>query len=153
MSNTHVSLARYLSMQAVYQLKINNLSFENTLKQYNDWHIKNIFFDFENSFKKLKFKLNKEYFNLILDKYNKEEKFITSIIDENLNEKWKSERLPIVLHSIIKVAVSEMIINPKLSIGIIASEYIILTNCFFTEKESSFVNALLETIFKKLNSK
>ena len=42
---------------------------------------------------------------------------------------------------------------PKTSLGIIISEYLMLTESFFTEKEYAFTNAILENIYKNLNDK
>tara|TARA_A100001015_G_C14591880_1_gene557009 strand:- start:35 stop:505 length:471 start_codon:yes stop_codon:yes gene_type:complete len=153
MKNIDFSLARYLSVQALYQMRFSEQKFENILKQYNEWNIKNIYFDFNDSYNSMNLQVNKEYFNNLLNKYNKEKKLIFLIIEENLLDNWEIQRLPKVLSSIIEVAVSEMFMNPSLSLGIIASEYIILTESFFSKKESSFVNALLENIFNSLTQK
>ena len=45
-----------------------------------------------------------------------------------------------------------MMIYPKTSVGIIISEYIMFTESFYTKKECSFTNAILEKIYKKLNA-
>jgi len=136
MKNIDFSLARYLSVQALYQMRFSEQKFENILKQYNEWNIKNIYFDFNDSYNSMNLQVNKEYFNNLLNKYNKEKKLIFLIIEENLLDNWEIQRLPKVLSSIIEVAVSEMFMNPSLSLGIIASEYIILTESFFSKKES-----------------
>ena len=151
MNHKNFSLARYLAIQAFYQLKQSQLSFDEVLGQFNEWHIENISFDFNNSYDHLTFDVNKKYFNDILIKYKNDKIMINSLIDENLIDTWKSDRLPKVLYSIIRVAVTEMVLNRKLSFAIIASEYIILTETFFSKKESSFVNALLENIYKKFS--
>ena len=151
MNHKNFSLARYLAIQAFYQLKQSQLSFDEVLGQFNEWHIENISFDFNNSYEHLTFDVNKKYFNDILIKYENDKIMINSLIDENLIDNWKPDRLPKVLYSIIGVAVTEMVLNRKLSFAIIASEYIILTETFFSKKESSFVNALLENIYKKFS--
>ena len=74
------------------------------------------------------------------------------MIENNLKDSWVIDRLPKVIQAIIKVAVAEMIESPKLSLAIIASEYIILTESFFSKTESSFVNALIQNIYNQLNS-
>lgn len=151
MNHKNFSLARYLAIQALYQLKQCHISLDEVLEQFNEWHVENISFDFNNSYSHLTFDVNKKYFNDILIRYNSDKILINSLIEENLIETWKSDRLPNVLYSIIRVAVTEMTLNRKLSFAIIASEYIILTECFFSKKESSFVNALLENIYKKFS--
>ena len=56
------------------------------------------------------------------------------------------------MHSIIIAAISEMILSPKLSIGIVATEYLKITECFFIEGESAFVNAIIEKVHSILIS-
>ena len=45
-----------------------------------------------------------------------------------------------------------MILSPKLSIGIVATEYLKITECFFIEGESAFVNAIIEKVHSILIS-
>ena len=66
---------------------------------------------------------------------------------------WNLKRLPTVLLSILRVAVTEMIVSKNTSIGIIASEYIMFTESFYTEKEYLFTNAILEKIYSNLQKK
>ena len=74
MKNIDFSLARYLSVQALYQMRFSEQEFENILKQYNDWNIKNIYFDFHDSYNSMNLHVNKKYFNNLLNQYNKEKK-------------------------------------------------------------------------------
>ena len=130
--NSNKSLARYLSVQAIYQKIISKISFEEILEQFEQKNNRDIFYSFENS--KIK------------------EKEINELIESNLSEKWKIERLPILLNAILISAVSEIILSPKLSLGVVASEYILLTESFFLEKESAFVNAVISNIYNKNKS-
>ncbi len=153
MNNTKKSLARYLSVQAIYEIFITKKTFEQILKEYIDSHVNNVSIDFQHSMISSKKQVNKNYFIKIIQNCEKEKKKIKQIIEENLDIKWTYQRLPLVLRSILTVCVSEMMISRDLSIGIIASEYIILSETFCSENESSFVNALIENIFKNINVK
>ena len=146
------SLARYLSMQALYQSRESGQKLEEVLNEYNELHVRNISLDFNNSYKKLKLQADKTYFKKLINTSSREKKLIQSLIENNLKDSWEIDRLPKVIQAIIKVAVAEMIESPKLSLAIIASEYIILTESFFSKNESSFVNALIQNIYNQLNS-
>ena len=89
----------------------------------------------------------------LFENYDTKKELIKSLIESNIGKSWTIERLPRVLSSIIEVSVSEMMISPNLTLGIVASEYIILTETFCSENESSFVNALIENIFKSIKVK
>ena len=147
--NSNKSLARYLSVQAIYQKIISKISFEEILEQFEQKHNRDIFYSFENSLSKTQQPIDFKYFKQIIKNSKTKEKEINELIESNLSEKWKIERLPILLNAILISAVSEIILSPKLSLGVVASEYILLTESFFLEKESAFVNAVISNIYNK----
>ena len=150
--NFNKSLARYLSVQATYQKIISKISFEEILEQFEQKHNRDIFYSFENSLSKTQQPIDFKYFEQIIKNSKIKEKEINELIESNLSEKWKIERLPILLNAILISAVSEIILSPKLSLGVVASEYILLTESFFLEKESAFVNAVISNIYNKNKS-
>ena len=150
--NSNKSLARYLSVQAIYQKIISKISFEEILEQFEQKNNRDIFYSFENSLSKTQQPIDFKYFEQIIKNSKIKEKEINELIESNLSEKWKIERLPILLNAILISAVSEIILSPKLSLGIVASEYILLTESFFLEKESAFVNAVISNIYNKNKS-
>lgn len=147
--NSNKSLARYLSVQAIYQKILSKITFEEILEQFDQKHNIDIFYSFENSLSQTQKSIDFEYFEQIIKNSKIKEKEINELIESNLSEKWKIERLPILLNAILISAVSEIILSPKLSLGVVASEYILLTESFFLEKESAFVNAVISNIYNK----
>jgi len=143
------SLTRYAAIQALY-----NFNYSNDLNDIKKFLTTNKGFlidsNFEINFKKTK--MNKVFFLKIIDFIGKEKKIIDELINLNLSDGWSLSRLPKVQLAILRVAVAEMMTYPKTSIGIIISEYIMFTESFFTDKEFSFTNAILEKIYNKLNS-
>ena len=143
------SLTRYAAIQALY-----NFNYSKDLDDIKKFLTTNKGFlidsNFEINFKKTK--MNKVFFLKIIDFIGKEKKVIDELINLNLSDGWSLSRLPKVQLAILRVAVAEMMTYPKTSIGIIISEYIMFTESFFTDKEFSFTNAILEKIYNKLNS-
>ena len=143
------SLTRYAAIQALY-----NFNYSKDLDGIKKFLTTNKGFlidsNFEINFKKTK--MNKVFFLKIIDFIGKEKKNIDELINLNLSDGWSLSRLPKVQLAILRVAVAEMMTYPKTSIGIIISEYIMFTESFFTDKEFSFTNAILEKIYNKLNS-
>ena len=143
------SLTRYAAIQALY-----NFNYSNDLNDIKKFLTTNKGFlidsNFEINFKKTK--MNKVFFLKIINFIGKEKKIIDELINLNLSDGWSLSRLPKVQLAILRVAVAEMMTYPKTSIGIIISEYIMFTESFFTDKEFSFTNAILEKIYNKLNS-
>ena len=141
------SFTRYAAIQALY-----NFNFSENLDDIKKYlTAEQVFFidsNLEVNFKKTK--MNKNFFLKILDFFYKEKDKIDGFINLNLSKGWSLERLPKVQLAILRVAITEMMIYPKTSVGIIISEYIMFTESFYTKKECSFTNAILEKIYKKL---
>ncbi len=144
------TFSRYVAIQALY----------NSIYQNDYETIKNYFlegsefklqFDFKMNLRRYKF--NKNFLKTLLVTFNEEKNKVDGLIESNLQKNWNLKRLPIVLLSILRVAVTEMIISKNTSIGIIASEYIMFTESFYTEKEYLFTNAILEKIYVNLHKK
>ena len=143
------SFTRYAAIQELY-----NFNFSENLDDIKKYlTAEKVFFidsNLEVNFKKTK--MNKNFFLKILDFFCKEKDKIDGFINLNLSKGWSLERLPKVQLAILRVAITEMMIYPKTSVGIIISEYIMFTESFYTKKECSFTNAILEKIYKKLNA-
>ena len=141
------TFSRYVAIQALY-----NSNYQ------NDYEIiKN---DFLGATKfKLQFdctmnlhnhKMNKNFLKTLLVTFNREKNKVDGLIESNLQKNWNLKRIPVVLLSILRVAVTEMIVSKNTSIGIIASEYIMFTESFYTDNEYLFTNAILEKIYLNL---
>ena len=143
------SFTRYAAIQAIY-----NLNFSKNLDDIKKDLIENkVFFidsNLEINFKKTN--ISKVFFLRILDHFGSKQDKIDQLIISHLSKGWNLQRLPKVQLAILRVAIAEMMIYPKTSVGIIISEYIMFTESFYTEKECSFTNAILEKIYYKLNT-
>ena len=144
------SLARYLSVQAVYQQIEASLDYDQVFNDFSDYYFDDVRIGFDDTIDRGELKVDKVYFSKIFENQNSKKKLILSLIKKNLKNDWSIDTLPIVLKSILIVAISEMIISPDLPIGVITTEYIILTETFFVENESSFVNAFIEKVYQQL---
>ena len=139
--------SRYVAIQALY-----NSNYQNDYEVVKNYFLDTSKFKLEFDFKitSQKYKLNKNFLKTLLVTFHQEKNKVDSLIESNLERDWNLKRLPIVLLSILRVAVTEMIISKNTSIGIIASEYIMFTESFYTENEYVFTNAILEKIYFNL---
>ena len=142
--------SRYVAIQALYNSNYQN-DYETIKNYFLDASEFKLQFDFKINLQK--YKLNKNFLKTLLVTFKQEKNTIDSLIESNLQNDWKFKRLPKVLLSILRVAVTEMIISRNTSIGIIATEYIMFTESFFTENEYLFTNAILEKIYFNLQKK
>ena len=130
-------LARESVMQALYAVEINNGYPNDILELYNQ------------SFNAVDDKdyLNKLFFCVI------ENKSWADDLISNCLENWEYGRVAIVDKILLRMGVSEIYhmedIPPKVSI----SEMVEIAKVYSTEESSSFVNGILDTIYKDFNKK
>jgi len=78
------------------------------------------------------------------------------ILDElnsKLGDDFVFTNLDKVFQTILKAATYEFMYKPKLSINIIIKEYLNSSNFFLENSQTKYLNALLDTVGKKLRSK
>ncbi len=141
------SLSRYLAVQAIFShsFGFDKKKIEQDFFDQNDSKF-NIDLECELDMKKF----NKIFFKKIFNNVFEKEEYIYDLISKNLGSSWTLSRLPRVLQAILKVAISEMITYPRTSIGIIITEYLMLAESFSIEKETNFINAILDKIHKTI---
>ena len=141
------SLSRYLAVQAIFNQSFgfDKKKIEQAFFDQNDSKF-NIDLECELDLKKF----NKIFFKKIFNNVFEKEEYIYDLISKNLESSWTLSRLPRVLQAILKVAISEMITYPRTSIGIIITEYLMLAESFSIEKETNFINAILDKIHKTI---
>ena len=144
------TFSRYVAIQALY-----NSIYQNDYETIKNYFLEGSEFKLQFDFKMNlhRYKLNKNFLKTLLVTFNQEKNKVDGLIESNLQKNWNLKRIPVVLLSILRVAVTEMIVSKNTSIGIIASEYIMFTESFFTDNEYLFTNAILEKIFINLKKK
>ncbi len=70
----------------------------------------------------------------------------------HLNADLNLKKLDKVFQVIIKSAIFELLYKPKISSKIIINEYLIASNFFIDDKQTKYLNALLDKISKKIRS-
>lgn len=73
---------------------------------------------------------------------------IDETISQNLTSDWKIGRLDIVLKSIIRLGVAEMLFMPDVPQNVIFNEYIEIGKAFFEKADVSFINGILNKVAK-----
>lgn len=71
---------------------------------------------------------------------------LDGIIARNLGEGWNIERLDHVMLALLRSAVFELTSMQNLPFKIIINEYLNVAKAFFTDKETGFVNGILDKI-------
>ena len=71
-------------------------------------------------------------------------------LDKNLGEKFTLDKLDKLFQVILKSATYEFLYKPNLPIQIIIKEYLNASNFFLDDKQTKYLNALLDNVAKKL---
>lgn len=90
-------------------------------------------------------RMNKKMFEQILVNVAENLKEIDTLIEANLSDEWKMERLDKTLKSILRAAIAEIKFG-EAEKNLVISEYVKITDSFFEQDEPKFVNAVLDKI-------
>ena len=77
---------------------------------------------------------------------------IDQLITSHLADNWRFDRLNIILQCILQIGTFELAHHPETPFKVIINEYTQITHYFCDEKETAFVNGILETIADFLRS-
>ena len=129
--------AREATMQALYALEINNGFPQDVLELCDD--------SFNNSENDV---YTRELFNCVVEKQSWADDLISQCL-----ENWEYGRVAILDKILLRMGVSEIYhiddVPPKVSI----SEMVEIAKVYSTEESSSFVNGILDTIYKNYSEK
>ena len=129
--------AREATMQALYALEINNGFPQDVLELCDD--------SFNNSENDI---YMRELFNCVVEKKSWADDLISQCL-----ENWEYGRVAILDKILLRMGVSEIYhiddVPPKVSI----SEMVEIAKVYSTEESSSFVNGILDTIYKNYSEK
>ena len=129
--------AREATMQALYALEINNGFPQDVLELCDD--------SFNNSENDI---YTRELFNCVVEKQSWADDLISQCL-----ENWEYGRVAILDKILLRMGVSEIYhiddVPPKVSI----SEMVEIAKVYSTEESSSFINGILDTIYKNYSEK
>ncbi len=87
-----------------------------------------------------------ELLTLIVNNFIENQQYIDDIISNAFDDRWDKNRLELVLKSILRAAVIELIYRPDIDIPIIINEYIGITQSFYDDNEIKILHAILHKI-------
>ena len=134
------SYQRLLAVQALYEFTINKRGMDDSFEELLLHIVENS--DFKNKINNSKLLLTKEilkgvYFNL---------KKIDLILKSSLKDKSKVQSFDKLLLSIFRCAIYEIEVKKEISKKIVISEYLMISNHFFGNKEAALLNGVLDNL-------
>ncbi|MCX7337907.1 MAG: transcription antitermination factor NusB [Alphaproteobacteria bacterium] len=137
--------ARLAAVQALYQLDQSQDQLNKIVAEFITYRFPN---KREGDFHY--FKPDVELFKSLTNGVTGNLKEIDELIESNLMQNWRLERLPNVMLNLLRAACFELKYESLVPTPVIINEYIEITKDFFPDTESSFVNGILDVISKKV---
>ena len=141
MVNTKKSSSRLFAVQILYEMELNDKSYELILKAFSD--------DYFSELEKLNNngKPSKNYIEKLIKGVSNNQKEIDELINKNLTNR-KLSNLDSLMRSILRISVYELIYEFKIPKKVVLNEYIEIAKLFFNGEEPSLINAVLDVILK-----
>ena len=134
------SYQRLLAVQALYEFTINKRGMDDSFDELLLHIVENS--DFKNKINNSKLLLTKEILKGVYFNLNK----IDSILKASLTDKSKVQSFDKLLLSIFRCAIYEIEVKKEISKKIVISEYLLISNHFFGNKETTLLNGVLDNL-------
>ena len=134
------SYQRLLAVQALYESTINKKRVNESFDELMLHIVENS--DFKNKINSSKLSLTKEIFKGVFSNL----KEIDLILKSSLNNKSKAQSFDKLLLSIFRCAIYEIEVKKQISKKIVISEYLLISNHFFGNKEATLLNGVLDNL-------
>lgn len=131
------SVARLLSVQALFQMDVGNCGLEETLDSFNNLCA-------ESNYSQA----DEVWFKEIVDGVYTNQKTIDPILHEALRDDWPLKSLDATLRAILRAGAFELKYKKELDIKIVINEYMEIGKAFFTGNELPLLNGVLDNLAK-----
>ena len=134
------SYQRLLAVQALYEFTINKRGFDDSFDELLLHIVENS--DFKNKINNSNLLLTKEILKGVYSNLKK----IDLILKSSLKDKSKAQSFDKLLLSIFRCAIYEIEVKKEISKKIVISEYLLISNHFFGNKEATLLNGVLDNL-------
>ena len=141
MASSKKSSSRLFAVQILYEMELNDKSYELILEAFSDDYFLELEKINNNG------KPNKNYIEKLIKGVSNNQKEIDELISRNLTNR-KLSNLDTLMRSILRISVYELIYEFKIPKKVVLNEYIEIAKLFFNGEEPSLINAVLDVILK-----
>lgn len=131
--------ARLAAVQAIYQLENVQGQLSEVLSEFLKYRLQNI--DEETG----RLVVDNELFTRIFKNSGERSADIDRLIEAQLKDSWRLERLDSVLRATLRAGVSELLLDERHA-AIVINEYVNVAREFFSGHEPGFVNGVLDNV-------
>lgn len=143
------SVARLAAAQGLYEMEITGASLDAILRDFvaSRWKDQDAQPDDEGEIFELANPDKKKFGQIVKGVYQNKQQ-IDEILTGALSEGHDLENLDVLLRSMLRAAAYEMFFLPSVPVRVVINEYVDLAHAFYSEKEPSLVNGVLDKIAK-----
>ena len=136
--------ARLAAVQALYQMDLSGTGVLEIVAEYENFRLGQEL-DGDQYLK-----ADASWFRSIVSGVVKEQRTLDPVIADSLVEGWPLSRLDATLRAILRAGVFELRERKDVPSPVIITEYVEIANAFFNEEEPKLVNAVLDSVARKI---
>jgi N utilization substance protein B len=136
--------ARLAAVQALYQMELSGTGVLEIVSEYENFRLGQEL-DGDQYLK-----ADASWFRSIVAGVVKDQRTLDPIIADSLVEGWPLSRLDATLRAIMRAGVFELRERKDVPSPVIITEYVEIANAFFNEEEPKLVNAVLDSVARKI---
>jgi N utilization substance protein B len=139
--------ARLAAVQALYQMELSGTGVLEIVSEYENFRLG------QELDGQQYLKADPSWFRSIVAGVVRDQRALDPIIGDSLLEGWPLSRLDATLRAILRAGVFEIIERKDVPTAVIVTEYVEIAHAFFEEEEPKLVNAVLDSVARKLRGK
>ena len=137
--------ARLSAVQALYQMDLTGRPSGGVVREFQQHR-----FGFEDEPGMVA--ADERFFEALVEGVVQRQDDIDARLDAQLPEKWPLRRLDMTLRALLRAAVFEVTQRPDVPAKVVIDQYVAIAGDFFDGKEPGMVNAVLDTIARKVRA-
>jgi N utilization substance protein B len=136
--------ARLAAVQALYQMELSGTGVLEIVSEYENFRLG------QEIDGQQYLKADPSWFRSIVAGVVRDQRALDPVIAESLIEGWPLSRLDATIRAILRAGVFEIIERKDVPVAVIVTEYVEIAHAFFEEDEPKLVNAVLDSVARKL---
>lgn len=134
------SAARLAAVQALYQQEMEDVPVEALIREFHQHRLGATIDEVEYAEAEI------DFFDDIVRGVSARREEIDALIEGRLAGGWTLKRLDRAMRQILRAGVYELVARPDVTAASVINEYVEVAKAFFDERETGFVNGLLDAI-------
>jgi transcription antitermination protein NusB len=139
--------ARLAAVQALYQMELSGTGVLEIVSEYENFRLGQEL-DGDQYLR-----ADPSWFRSIVSGVVRDQRKLDPLIADSLIEGWPLSRLDATIRAILRAGVFELIERKDVPVAVIVTEYVEIANAFFSEDEPKLVNAVLDSVARKVRDK